>query len=85
MKNPAHSADDHAVKSRRWFAAMLWSAFPSRSERDLAQKASRALGVSARQVTHWLRCENDASLRYVTAVMAIAGAEIVFGLVEGAR
>jgi hypothetical protein len=30
-------------------------------------------------VRNWLRCEHDASLRYVTAVMVIAGAEIVLG------
>jgi hypothetical protein len=82
MKNPANSAD-HATASRRWFAALLWRAFPSRSEGDLAVKAARVLDVSPRQVRNWLRCEHDASLRYVTAVMAIAGAEVVFGLVEG--
>lgn len=85
MKNPAYSADDHATTSRRWFAAMLWRAFPSPSERDLSLKAARALDVSPRQVINWLRCDHDASLRYVTAVMAIAGAEVVFGLVEGRR
>lgn len=88
MKNPAYSArrsEDHATMSRRWFAAMLWRAFPSASERDLSQKASRALDVSPRQVIHWLRCEHDASLRYVTAVLAIAGAEVVLGKVEGRR
>lgn len=82
MKNPANSTD-HATASRRWFAAMLWRAFPSPSEGDLALKAARVLDVSPRQVRNWLRCEHDASLRYVTAVMAIAGAEVVFGLVEG--
>jgi hypothetical protein len=86
VKNPAYSArrgQDHAATSRRWFAAMLWRAFPAASERDLSLKAARVLDVSPRQVIHWLRCEHDASLRYVTAVMAIAGAEVVFGLVEG--
>lgn len=82
MKNLAHSSVDHAKASRRWFAALLWRAFPSPSERDLSHKAARVLDVSPRQVVNWLRCENDASLRYVLAVMAIAGAEIVFDRME---
>lgn len=61
---------------------MLWRAFPSPSEHDLANKAARALDVSPRQVKNWLREEHDASLRYVTAVMMIAGAESVFGVIE---
>lgn len=72
-------ADDHKSASRRWFAALLWRAFPSPSEGDLADKAARVLDVSPRQVRNWLRCENDAGVSYVTAVMAIAGAEVVFG------
>lgn len=81
-KNPAETAADNASASRRWFAAMLWAAFPSPSENDLATKAARVLSVSPRQVKNWLRCEHDASLRYVTAVMAIAGAEVVFRRME---
>lgn len=83
MKNPAQSssarAGDHKSASRLWFRALLWRAFPSPSERELADKAARVLDVSPRQVQNWLRCENDAGLSYVTAVMAIAGAEVVFG------
>lgn len=85
MKNPAYSAVDHATASRRWFAGLLWRAFPSASEHELSHKAARVLDVSPRQVVNWLRCEHDASLRYVTAVMAIAGAEVVLGRVEGRR
>lgn len=81
LKNLA-SNQDHAAASRRWFSQLLWRAFPSRSERELATRAALVLGVSPRQVTNWLREENDASLRYVTAVLAIAGAELVFGKIE---
>lgn len=82
MKNLAGSpADPHVA--RRWFRNMLWRAFPSPSENDLAIKAAMVLDVSPRQVKNWLREENDASLRYVTAVLAIAGAEIIFGKIEG--
>jgi hypothetical protein len=79
MKNPANSLPGDAAASRRWFAGLLWRAFPSPSEHELAVKAARVLDVSPRQVRNWLRCEHDASLRYVTAVMVIAGAEIVLG------
>lgn len=83
LKNLANSTDPRA--SRRWFRNMLWRALPSPSEHDLALKAANVLGVSPRQVRNWLREEHDASLRYVTAVLAIAGAEIVFGRIEGRR
>ena len=78
MKISAHSAIDHKSASRKRFAAMLWMAFPSPSERDLSIKAAMVLDVSPRQVVKWLRCEHDAAVSYVFAVMAIAGAEIVF-------
>lgn len=81
VKNLADTANPSA--SRRWFCALLWRAFPSPSENDLAHKAAQVLGVSPRQVRNWLREEHDASLRYVTAVLAIAGAEIIFGKIEG--
>lgn len=83
MKNPSHSTDPGAA--RRWFRNLLWRAFPSPSERDLANKAARVLNVSPRQVINWLREDHDASLRYVLAVMAIAGAEVVFARIEGDR
>ena len=82
MKNLAVS-EDHASASRRWFRNMLFRAFPSPSEHDLANKAARVLDVSPRQVKNWLREENDASLRYVTAVMMLAGAEAVFDRIGG--
>lgn len=81
VKNPADTVNPSA--SRRWFRNLLWRAFPSQSENDLAHKAADALDVSPRQVKNWLREEHDASLRYVTAVLAIAGAEIIFGKIEG--
>lgn len=87
MKNPAQNADAgtpgaSVAQSRRWFAALLWRAFPSPSERDLAEKAARVLDVSPRQVRNWLRCEHSAAFHYVAAVMVIAGAEIVMSRAE---
>lgn len=82
MKFPAVSARSvpltHPKASRRWFAALLWQAFPSRSAGDLAERAAPVLGVSTRQVRNWLDGEHDAALRHVLAVIAIAGAEVVF-------
>ncbi len=83
-KNPANS-DEHARTSRRWFSNLLRRAFPAPSEHELAQKAAAVLGVSPRQVRNWLREEHDASLRYVTAVVLIAGGEVVFSKIEGRR
>ncbi|MFV0386527.1 hypothetical protein [Paracoccus sp. (in: a-proteobacteria)] len=83
MKNLAHSSDPGLA--RKWFRVLLWRAFPAVSERELSVRAAVVLDVSPRQVINWLREENDASLRYVAAVMAIAGAEIVFKGIEGRK
>lgn len=82
MKNPANNASD-ATAARRFFAHLLWKAFPSPSEHELSEKAARVLDVSPRQVRNWLRCEHSAAWHYVAAVMTIAGAEIVFHRMEG--
>lgn len=82
-KNPARSAG--LERPREWFRDLLWAAFPGKSEREVSQRAAMALGVSQRQVQNWLRCEHDASLRHVAALMVIAGAEVVLGLIGGRR
>lgn len=64
-------------RARRRFAEMLRRAFPAISDNDRALQAAPVLGVSDRQVRNWLREENDASARYVFAVMALAGVEMV--------
>ncbi|OJH45169.1 hypothetical protein [Paracoccus sp. SM22M-07] len=81
MKNLAENVNPGAA--RRWFSNLLWRAFPSNSENELAQRAATVLDVSPRQVKNWLREDNDASLRYVMAVMALAGAEVIFAKIEG--
>jgi len=83
MKIPAQSVNGDVYVSRKFFEALLWKAFPSPSAHALAHKAAPVLGVSPRQVMNWLSCEHSAALHYVFAVMAIAGAEIVFQKVEG--
>jgi hypothetical protein len=78
MKNLAESAGDSISSSRKAFAGLLWRAFPSPSEHELAVKAGKVLNVSPRQVKNWLRCDNSAAVHYFFAVAAIAGAEVVF-------
>lgn len=68
---------------RKWFRDLLWIAFPSASEHELARTAARALNRSPRQVNNWLQLEHDPRLRDVLAVMAIAGAEVVISRIEG--
>lgn len=73
----------HKTTSRRWFAALLWKAFPAKSEREVARRAAPVLDVSERQVINWLRCENDAGVSYVTAVLILAGAGAVLDPIRG--
>ncbi|EBA17425.1 hypothetical protein RSK20926_06802 [Roseobacter sp. SK209-2-6] len=83
-KNLAQTKDTGA-SARKWFAELLWVAFPSQSERELRAEASRTLGCSERQVGNWLNCENDASLSVVVSVLIVAGAEVVFQKLEGGK
>lgn len=84
MKNLSENSGAFACAMRRRFARLLWDAFPGASENAVAEQAAAALGCSERQVRNWLRCENDAGLRYVGAVMMIAGAEKVIQRFNGA-
>jgi hypothetical protein len=70
---------------RAWFAALLWRAFPSASENEVSERAAAVLGVSARQVRNWLRCEHDARWRDVVKVLVIAGGEVVLQKLEPRR
>jgi hypothetical protein len=77
------SGGRHKSLSRRWFASLLWAAFPGASEREVARMGAPVLGVSERQIINWLRCDNDAALSYVTAVMVLAGVEFALDGVRG--
>jgi hypothetical protein len=89
-KNPARTARPgdfvqigtgaQADVARAWFARALWAAFPGPSEAAVAKAAHRRLGVSERQVRNWLRCEHDAGLRHVAAVIMISGEDAVLPL-----
>lgn len=78
MKDLSFSDVDHTDGARLFFRNLLWRAFPGPSEAAVAEKAARVLDVTPRQVRNWLRCENSAAWHYVSAVLLVAGAEIVF-------
>lgn len=73
---------------RRWFAEILWKAFPeARSENQLAGLVAEVLTterrpINPRTVRNWLRCENSPHFRYVMRVLALAGAEGLFDLFD---
>lgn len=73
---------------RRWFAGLLWKAFPdARSENDLTELVAEVLTterrpIHPRTVRNWLRCENAPSFKYVMRVLALAGAESLFDIFD---
>ena len=73
----------HKSLSRKWFATLLRRAFPGASNREIAEMAAPVLDVSERQIANWLKCENDAALSYVTAVMVLAGVELALEPIRG--
>jgi hypothetical protein len=76
---------------REWFARLLWRAFPeARSENELADLAAGVLTsgnrpVTSRAVRNWLRKDNTPHFRYVLQVLAMAGAESVFSILDPER
>lgn len=66
---------------RKWFATLLWQAFPMcRSENELCERAAKVLSsknrsVTSRAVRNWIRCENTPHFRFVLTVYALAQAE----------
>ena len=73
---------------REWFAGLLWKSFPeARSENQLAELVAKVLTtdhrpVEPRTVRNWIRCENTPHFRYVLRVIAMAGAESLFQIIE---
>ncbi len=73
---------------RRWFADLLWKAFPeARSENELAELVAEVLTTERRPihpktVRNWLRCDNSPHFRYVMRVLAMAGAESLFDIFD---
>jgi hypothetical protein len=77
---------EHVVLSR--WAALLRCAFPEAvSEHDLCVRVARTLSRRGRRVTeravrNWLRGENAPHFRYVLTVLALAGAEAAFRVLD---
>jgi hypothetical protein len=81
----ARSAED---AEREWFASLLKSAFPeANSDNELAEIAAEVLTtekrpVTARTVRNWLGCHNAPHFRYVLKVIALAGTECIFQIID---
>lgn len=59
MQFPAKKNPDFRQASRREDANKLRAAFFARTQSEISQKGSRALGVSPRQIVYWLQEEHD--------------------------
>lgn len=76
---------------RAWFAGLLWRAFPeARSENELAQLVAEVLTTDkrpchAKTVANWISKDNAPHFRYVLKVIALAGAESVFEIIDPER
>lgn len=70
------------------FGRLLWRAFPqAKSENELSELAADVLSTDGRQVhpktvRNWLHGDNSPHFRYVIRVLALAGAESVFYLID---
>ena len=73
---------------RKWFAGLLWKAFPeARSEEQLAILVAEVLTderrpVHPKTIKNWLRCDHAPHFRYVIRVLAMAGAESLFQIID---
>ena len=92
MSCTPRAVSDAETRERDWFAELIWSAFPEArrenwSERRLAEEAAVILSSEGRPVhwktvRNWLRSETTPHFRYVLKVLALAGAEAIFAIVE---
>lgn len=85
VKNPSESnhswLDSDEMRER--FARMLWLAFPSPSENDLAQRAGPVLGVHPRTIKNYLRCTHEAGMGKFLIVAGIIGFETTVTMIYG--
>lgn len=68
---------------RRWFAGLLWGAFPGDSMAEKARRAAPVLDLTPRQIEKLMKGDHDAKLGTVLAVLTITGAERVFDIITG--
>lgn len=73
---------------RKWFAGLLWTAFPEAiSQEELADLVVEVLTtdqrpVNPKTVRNWLNLDHAPHLRYVIRVIALAGAESLFEIID---
>ncbi len=84
MHNLAKSNVDFREKSRRDDANLIRMAFDGPTQDAIAQKGSRALGVSPRQIINWMQCQHDMPSWAVKAVRHyVRGVERLADRIEG--
>lgn len=73
---------------RKWFAGLLWKAFPEAiSQEELANLVAEVLTTDKRPVhpktvRNWLNLDHAPHFRYVIRVIAMAGAESLFEIID---
>ena len=73
---------------RKWFAGLLWKAFPeATSFEELADLVAEVLtteqrSVNPKTVRNWLNLDHTPHFRYVIRVIAMAGAESLFEIID---
>ena len=86
MQFLAKSNGDFREASRREDSNLLRRAFDGRTQAEMAQRGSRALGVSERQFIYWLQMQNDMPSWAVKAARAyLARVDRVASRIEGRR
>ena len=68
MKYLAKSNHDFREASRKADAMLIRRAFDGPTQDAMAQRGSRALGVSPRQIINWMQCQHDMPSWAVKAV-----------------
>ena len=76
------TSTDRKGASRKFYALLLWYAFPGPSQEHVARSAARVLGKSERAIRNHLHCLHDPSASDFLTVLMVAGAEVVFQGVE---
>ncbi len=84
MQHLAKSNIDFREASRRADAILLRRAFDGPTQDAIAQRGSRALGVSPRQIVNWMQCQHDMPSWAVKAVQHYLGrVERIASRIEG--
>ncbi|PHS21768.1 MAG: hypothetical protein COA84_15220 [Robiginitomaculum sp.] len=75
-------------KELKWFAGLLWKSFPeANSAEELSDLVAEVLTtdkrpVNPKTVRNWLALDHTPHFRYVFKVIAMAGAESLFEIID---